>query len=373
MADLNVNSIGDASGGNTASINGYTPTMSNMAGRNRLINSDMRIDQRNAGASVTTGTGFIGYSTVDRWGVGANENLGTIQQVSDAPAGFVNSTKITVTGTTAGGSGNYGTFCQRIEGNNIADFGWGTANAKTVTLSFWVKASIAGAYAAYVYNNGYSYCYPFSYTVNATNTWEYKTVTITAPTTGTFPTTTSYGIEVGFTLYAGSNYRGTANTWNSANYVIAPTGSITYPFSNNGMTIQWTGVQLEVGSVATPFEHRQYGQELALCQRYFTLFNRGIFGIGTSSNSIVFIYKPPVTMRTTPSAILNGTTQRVGDMVAQGHFITSASVALSGYASPDQLPFNLSGTYSPSLVTYRTYLLEPVGGSDSYVWFSAEL
>ena len=224
------------------------------AGRcNRIINGDMRIDQRNAGASSSTGTGFLGYVTVDRWAIGANENLVTIQQVSDAPVGFVQSTKITVTGTTAAGPNNYGTFCQRVEGNNIADFGWGTSSAKTATISFWVKASISGTYAGYVYNNSYSYCFPFSYSVNSTNTWEYKTITISAPTTGSFPTGTSYGVEVGFTLYAGSGYRGTANTWNAAHYVIAPTGSITYPFQNNGMTIQWAGVQLEAGSVATPF------------------------------------------------------------------------------------------------------------------------
>jgi len=110
MSTLATNAITDASGGNTATINSYTPTESNMAGRNKIINGDMRIDQRNAGASSSTGASFIGYVTVDRWAIGANENLGTIQQVSDAPVGFVQSTKITVTGTTTAGANNYGTF-----------------------------------------------------------------------------------------------------------------------------------------------------------------------------------------------------------------------------------------------------------------------
>ena len=314
MSTLATNAITDASGGNTATINSYTPTESNMAGRNRIINGDMRIDQRNAGASSSTGASFIGYVTVDRWAIGANENLGTIQQVSDAPVGFVQSTKITVTGTTTAGANNYGTFCQRVEGNNIADFGWGTSSAKTATISFWVKASISGTYAGYVYNNSYNYCFNFSYSVNSTNTWEYKTITIIAPTTGSFPTGTSYGVEVGFVLYAGSAYRGTANTWNAANYIVAPTGSITYPFQNNGMTIQWTGVQLEAGSVATPFEHRMYGQELALCQRYYQKISASsgggyqIYATGTYESAATLWVNVPlkVTMRAQPTFASNG-------------------------------------------------------------------
>ena len=328
------------------------------ANRNRIINGDMRIDQRNAGASSSTGTGFLGYVTVDRWAIGANENLGTIQQVSDAPVGFVQSTKITVTGTTTAGANNYGTFCQRVEGNNIADFGWGTSSAKTATISFWVKASISGTYAGYVYNNSYSYCFPFSYSVNSTNTWEYKTITIIAPTTGSFPTGTSYGVEVGFVLYAGSAYRGTANTWNAANYIVAPTGSITYPFQNNGMTIQWTGVQLEAGSVATPFEHRLYGEELALCKRYAQVFtgksNKRLALSGNGGNTSFPTIVLPVEMRGDPAI----TYSALSDFNVEG--------LNGGKTAPTGLSLNVDSTTTVTL----TCTTSGITGSGTNLLFS---
>ena len=307
MSSISVNTITDASGGATTSINGFTPSVSNMAGRNRIINGDMRIDQRNAGASSNFGTGGE-FSTVDRWQT--FENTGgsaTNQQVVDAPAGFYNSLKVTVTSSATPASSELMQLQQMIEGFNTADFAWGTASAKTVTLSFWVKSSITGQFGGSVASNGVpSYSsYPFSYTISSANTWEYKTITITGATSGTWEATNQTGIRLYFNLGSGSNHLTTPNTWYSALYR-GSTGD-TSLISTNGATWQVTGVQLEEGSVATPFEHRQYGQELALCQRYYQngFAYQGIQGTGSELSGMVY-YTPKRASPTLTYAIIGG-------------------------------------------------------------------
>ena len=263
MSTLSVNTITDASGGNTAKINTYTPTESNMMGKNRIINGDMRIDQRNAGAAVTT----AGY-TLDRFTI-ANSTDGAFsaQQDSSAPTGFVNSLKVTA--TTADGTLTTTqnlSLLQPIEGTNVSDLAWGTANAKTVTLSFWVRSSLTGTFGGALRNSGVNRSYPFTYSISVADTWEYKTVTVAGDTSGTWLTTTGVGIGVLFGLGAGPDRSGTAGAWNSNNNVSA-TGAVSVIGTLNA-TWYITGVQLEVGSVATPFERRPYGTEFALCQRY---------------------------------------------------------------------------------------------------------
>ncbi len=168
--------------------------------RNRIINGDMRIDQRNAGASVTA-TNSVRY-TVDRFAcfAGAPSGAGvfTAQQVSDAPAGFTRSLRATVTtaDTTASADSQY-FFAQYIEGNNIADLGFGSASASSITLSFWVKSSLTGTFAGGVNNSAGNRSYVFTYTINSANTWEYKTITISGDTTGTWLT--------GFSRFLGSS------------------------------------------------------------------------------------------------------------------------------------------------------------------------
>jgi hypothetical protein len=281
-----------------------TVAMSSSFLRNRIINGDMRIDQRNAGASVTL-TSSAPY-TVDRW-LGLEDTDGgmTAQQDSSAPTGFNNSLKFTT--TSADSSLSAAQTCrmqQHIEGFNIADLGWGTANAKTVTLSFWVRSSLTGTFAGGLRNYDANRGYPFNYTISAANTWEYKTVTVTGDTTGTWNTTNSGGIAVIFDLGSGSNYQSTVNTWGAGNYF--STSGATSVIGTNGATWYITGVQLEVGSTATPFERRMYGQELALCQRYFTLIASGDLkstGVGYyySATSAYGNFNLPVTMRTTPT------------------------------------------------------------------------
>jgi hypothetical protein len=235
--------------------------------KNRILNGDMRIDQRNAGAAVTP-TGF--QYTVDRWFFDASQaSKFTIQQNAGSitpPAGFTNYLGLTVASSVSIGASDYFMTGQTIEGFNVADLNWGTANAKSVTLSFWVRSSLTGTFGGAVKNSAANRSYPFTYSVSASNTWEQKTVAIAGDTTGTWVTNNGAGLVLLFGLGVGSTLSGTAGAWAGANYLSA-TGA-TSVVGTNGATFYITGVQLEAGSVATPFERRPYGTELALCQRY---------------------------------------------------------------------------------------------------------
>jgi hypothetical protein len=269
MSTLATNAITDASGGNTATINSYTPTESNMAGRNRIINGDMRIDQRNAGASVTPSSSAY---TLDRWRVGkSSPAVMSFQQVADAPAGFTHSLLSTVVTSAATTSSALLYLQQNIEGFNVSDFGFGTANAQPITASFWVKSNLTGLKSFSFINGALNRAYSTTYNIISANTWEYKTITVPGDTTGTWNTNNGVGIELHFNFAVGSTYQTTLGSWSSGRTY---TDATTPQFATTaGATINITGVQLEAGSVATPFERRQYGQELALCQRYCIPFD----------------------------------------------------------------------------------------------------
>ena len=274
MSSLATNAITDASGGNTTTINGFTPTVSNMAGRNRIINGDMRIDQRNAGASVTpSGSTY----TLDRWRVGVGVASGSMsfQQSTDAPSGFTNSIVCTVVTSATPAAGDLFYLQQNIEGYNVSDFGFGTASAKTITVSFWVKSSVTGDKSFSLINGALDRAYCTIYTINSANTWEYKSITIPGDISGVWAKNQTNGLEAHWNFSIGSTFEATANNqWESGRkYATATTTDF---ISNAGATLYITGVQLEAGSVATPFEHRQYGQELALCQRYYEIIGRAI-------------------------------------------------------------------------------------------------
>jgi hypothetical protein len=236
---------------------------------NRIINGDMRIDQRNAGAAVTINAQTNTF-IVDRFkGIGqSSDGVYTLQQSTTAPTGFVNSVIATVTTDDASiGATQFYMFRHPIEGTNIADLGWGTASAKTVTLSFQVRSSLTGTFGGVITNSAQNRSYPFTYSISSANTWEAKSITIAGDTSGTWLTTTGIGLEVIWGLGVGSTYSGTAGSWAGTTYYSA-TGA-TNVIGTNGATWYITGVQLEVGSVATPFERRPFGTELALCQRYY--------------------------------------------------------------------------------------------------------
>ena len=236
-------------------------------GRNLIINGDMAIDQRNVGASATSNGSVY---TVDRFEfqMSSVTNVQTYQQVTDAPAGFNKSLKITNNSTTqATAAGVLCTPRQKIEGLNTAYLNWGTSDAQTVTVSFWVKASVTGTYPVALTNNNFSRSFVTNYTVSVANTWEYKTVTIAGDTSGTWTVDTTTGINVLFSLDTGSTYQTTAGSWQAGNY--RGTSSDVHFLANASATWQITAVQVEANTTATPFEHLQYTTQLQLCQRYY--------------------------------------------------------------------------------------------------------
>jgi hypothetical protein len=333
---VNTDIVSDSSGGRLAPISSVF--------RNRIINGDMRISQRSGTSAVTVdGGAFYG---VDRWkGEDGTDGAFTIQQTTTAPAGFNYSTKITITtADTSLGATQYSYFGQVIEGYNFADLGWGTASAKSVTLSFWVQSSVTGTYTASFINIDQNRSYPATFVINAANTWEYKTITVAGDTTGTWATTNEAGLKLYICMGTGSTYTGTGNAWSGSLYFNA-TGA-TNLIGTNGATFYITGVQLEVGSSATGYEYRQYQQELALCQRYYwkvvpdggTIcgFGSGQFANSTTAN-IIFNY--PVSMRTAPTMAYGGTYNINGAGSAY------AVSAITGYTSSTsgRADFTVSG------------------------------
>jgi hypothetical protein len=291
--------------------------------RNRIINGDMRIDQRNAGVSTVVSTAGSGGYTLDRWNcVELTDGVATVIRSGTAPVGFTSS--LLWTTTTADASLAATQYCgisHFIEGFNISDLSWGTANAVPVTLSFWVRSSLTGTFGGAIRNPAGTRSYPFTYTISSANTFEYKTITIPGDTSGTYLTDNSAGIQIYFSLGTGSNFTGTAGSWAAANYIAATSENAPVIGTLNA-TWYLTGVQLEPGTVATPFERRSYGQELALCQRYYCkssdpnvvatngaahtttgMFYSGVANVYSTTNAYGQTLHFPVTMRATPSTV----------------------------------------------------------------------
>ena len=276
-----------------------------LSNRNLIINGPMTVSQRGTSASPAP----IGY-LIDRFATySSGVGVLSIAQSSDAPAGFTNSALITVTtaGTPSGGS--YRTFQQAIEGNISAVLAQGTPEAKAFTVSFWVKTSILGTFSGSMRDSIVSRSYVFEYTMNAINTWEYKTVTIAGSTGGTFNTGNTGGLTLAFSQGQGTSFAtATVGSWVTGNFHGSTTE--TDLIATLGATWQITGVQLEAGDTATPFEHRSFGQELALCQRYFQeLCGRGtikaIANVSYYTTTDTFCaVRLQSEMRVTPTAII---------------------------------------------------------------------
>jgi hypothetical protein len=282
-----------------------------LSNRNLIINGGMVIDQRNGGASVT-GSASAAKFAADRFSFFANTTgTITIQQVSDAPDGFANSNKVTCTSAaTSDSSASRVQLYHAIEGHNTANLAFGSSSAKAITLSFWVKASNTGTYGGSFVNGAANRSYPYQYTISASNTWEYKIITISGDTTGTWATDNTTGMYVFWSLGIGSTFEGTANQWNGA-FDIGPPSSFSLK-DNLNATLQITGVQLEVGDTATPFEHRSYGDELSKCQRYYwqavkvasgdgnryPVVNSAVYNTGPATYGTLWF---PVAMRTAPT------------------------------------------------------------------------
>ena len=307
MSILSVSTITDASGGNTATINSYTPTESNMAGRNLIINGAMQVSQR--GDSFTN---VVSQHTLDRWKVYRNGTAEyTVTRSSDAPDGFANSLRLDC--STADGTvdaGDYTIIQYNIEGLDLQLLNYGRASALTKTLSFWVKSNVTGIVTVSSEINTGPPFLSQDFTIYAADTWEYKTLTYVGNTTTAIDNDNSCGIELQMWLNAGSNFKGVAynsSTWQSTSADRVNPGNINISGSTSNY-FQITGVQLEAGSVATPFERRQYGQELALCRRYYaggdgymTLHPLAADGSGGYYRSQVYFDTP---MRAAPTVSL---------------------------------------------------------------------
>ena len=340
----------------TLAVNIAQGGSNNVTFRNRIINGAMVIDQRNAGASVTQTTAYV--YTLDRWASEASvTSKFTIQQNAGSvtpPAGFSNYLGVTSSSAYSVGASDYFYIVQNIEGFNFYDMNFGTANAKPVTISFWVRSSLTGTFGGAVGNSADNRYYPFTYTILSANTWTQASVTIAGDTSGTWVgATNGIGFKLRLSLGAGSTFSGTAGAWASANYVSA-TGA-TSVVGTSGATFYITGVQLEAGTTASPFEYRQYGTELALCQRYYF----AAYKASTDSQEVVvrtgltffdLTTYVPVTMRTTPTIYLaSGSTY--GNLVGYDSSFSPVRVsvtAMSNTAADQQSlsALHLSGTNS---------------------------
>jgi hypothetical protein len=309
---------------------GYTPMDQqalNINFRNRIINGDMRIDQRNNGGVVTASNSY----TLDRW-LAIQTNEFSVQRNAGAvtpPVGFTNYLGVVSLAATTPAAGAFYQVKQHLEGFNVADFAWGTASAKDLTLSFWVRSSLTGNFGVIISwggSNAIERSYPILYSISSANTWEYKTITIPGDTTmaaSGFATTNNTGIQLRFSLGGGATNAGTSGAWATGN-LQSVTGD-TSVVSTNAATFYITGVQLEAGSVATPFERRPFGTELALCQRYFSRVNAmsGIQNPSSFGSAVSY----PVEMRASPTFSLSAAL-KITDAVAADFTQSSASVSI---------------------------------------------
>jgi hypothetical protein len=323
MSTLNVNKIADASGGVLAPISSVM--------RNRIINGAMVIDQRNAGAAVSTS----GSYPVDRFLISNAVTSFTAQRSTVAPAGFINSLLYTSTTGGSAGANDRLIIRHRIEGFNWADLGWGTASAKTVTLSFKVRSSLTGTFSGSLRNDNEDRSYPFSFTISSANTFEDKSITIVGDTTGTWQTGNATAVQLSFDMGSGSSKRTTASAWAAGDFV-GVTGAVSVS-ATTGATFYITGVQLEVGTQATSFEYRQYTNELQLCQRYYQASAYGTTSYPSSGGFARAYASFPVIMRATPTMTFtdlgSGGSSLATGSYTNGYFNTYQSLGSSSAAT----------------------------------------
>ena len=346
--------------------------------KNRIINGDMRIDQRNAGASTTPTSIGVGVYALDRWVTFASQaSRFSIQQNAGSvtpPAGFTNYLGITSLAATSVGASDYFIVSQKIEGFNAADLNWGTANAQSITISFWVRSSLTGTFGGVVTNNAQNRTYPYTYTVNSANTWEQKSITIAGDTTGTWLTNNSTGLWLIFGFGAGSSQSSTAGAWGSTS-ALSATGA-TSVVGTNGATFYITGVQLEVGSTATSFDYRPYGTELALCQRYYyrqtSVATSDIFGTALNDSTTLAngFVNFPVSMRAAPTALeQNGTASHYRVQIT-GNNINCSSVP--SFNSATTWGSSVLFTVASGLTAGQASFLRS-NNTSAYLGWSAEL
>jgi hypothetical protein len=337
----------------------------------------MQVNQR---ATALTGTN-TGY-TVDRWRVGNyTGNLQvTTSQNSDVPSGqgFTHSLRMTVTTVGTVYAYDYIEINQAIEGLNSAQLAWGTAGAKTITVSFWVRSAVTGTYSIKLNNFGATRNYIASYTISAANTWEKKTITIAGETSGTWLTTNGSGVFLSFTPRVEASSTGAAGAWSSSSTPAGVTGHAN-AFATVGNIFAITGVQLEANTVATPFEHRPYGTELALCQRYYyRLGNTSVSAAYLSTQNFVSytgtaiegVIQHPVPMRT--HAVTFGSSSVYAYNVLLGNYVGIPRAAVSAANSTTHAVMIVDRSGGTAWSTQLTFALI-ANTSAGYIEVSAEL
>jgi hypothetical protein len=355
-------------------IGGQDTTFGGM--RNRIINGAMVIDQRNAGASVTNSNNGSSFIT-DRFRGDApvDQSMTFQQQTSVVPSGFTYALKVTA-GTATSNTNNQPALAHFVEGFNTADLGFGTVNAKTITLSFQVYSSLTGTFGVCFENNDGTRAYIASYTINTANTWETKTITIAGDTSGTWEKTNQRGLSIFFDLGYGTNISAAASSaWANLSSDRGLTGGVKLA-ANTGATWYITGVQLEKGSAATAFENRQFGTELALCQRYYwqqtsnTSTSLDAIATGSSTNSTTgaqFIVRSPVTMRSSPTFVARS---QSGFLVFDTNaFVAVSSISIYGTISSPSATLLVTVNSAVS-AAHRPTTLHFTNASGSIEWLS---
>ena len=307
-----VNALTFDTAGNASFAGGIVPATP-FSFRNRIINGDFRVSQYN-GATAVTPAGAGAY-VIDRWLYSASQaSKLTMQQVADAPIGAKYSEKISVAAQYAPITSDYFTFLQKIEGQNIIDFAFGTSSALSITTSYWIKTSVAGAYSVNICNGSFTRSYVATYTIPTANVWTQLKLTISGDQTGTWATDNTSGLQLTFDLGTGATYATTTtNAWQAGNFVKA-SGTVDFVNQVAGSTWQIANVQMEAGTVATPFELRPIGTELALCQRYaryltYSQYEYAGVGVNTGGTTVAYLVLPiAVPLRVNPTvAVINGT------------------------------------------------------------------
>jgi len=357
----------------TLAVNIAQGGSNNVTMRNRIINGAMVIDQRNAGASVTPTN--LSYN-LDRWACLLTQaSKFTVQQNAGSvtpPVGFSK-----YLGATVGASAysiaagdRFGIY-QNIEGFNGADLAWGTANAKSITISFQVYSSLTGTFSGNLRTgSGTDYSYVFTYSIPTANTWTTISVTIAGPTVGTWASDNSTFVSVNFSLGVGSTYSTAAGSWTAGNYW--GNSSAVSVVGTANATFYITGVQLEAGTTASPFEYRQYGTELVLCMRYFQLLGSGgACGVAESATRASLTYVFPVTMRAAATGTLNAANGFINQPQGGPNAITSMTGFFYGNGSTTTISGGWLVIDVASVLTAGKVIIN--SGSQGMVQFSAEL
>jgi hypothetical protein len=338
-------------------------------GDNRIINGDMRIDQRNNGATGTAS----GY-TVDRWQYqAAQASKGVWQRNTGGPSGFPYSLYLSSSSAYASVASDYFQFSQAIEADMVSDFAWGTSNAQPVTLSFWALSSLTGSFSGSIRNAANNRSYPFSFSIPTASTWTRVVVTVPGDTGGTWVMSGNAGaLVLAFDLGCGTTYRGPANAWAAANY-IGVTGSVSI-VATNGASLFLTGVKLEIGSVATPYNRQSLAKSMADCQRYFqqpavSLGTNYAVGFADSTTNFLSTMPLVVTMRAAPTVAFSAV-GTFGIRLSGGTQVACTAVTLAAVTAS---AIQINGSVASGLTTGQGILFRDNNVTTSTISLSAEL